>query len=61
MSMKQMEAKYSASVASNDAKSKICTQEAKEKAEAAAKMRKASWFGSNMVSCCVHILNIPLV
>ena len=45
MIMNQMEAKYLASVAPNDTKSKICTQEAEEKAEVAAKRRKASWFG----------------
>ena len=50
MSLKQLEAKYSASQASNEAKSSRRVQEAQEKTEAAAKRRKASYFGTNSVS-----------
>ena len=56
MSIMQLQAKQSASIASNDAKSSRRVQEAKEKAEATAKRRKASWFGSNMVGCHVDIM-----
>ena len=56
MNLKQMEAKFSASQASNEAKSSRRVQEAQEKAEAAAKRRKASYFGSNLVSCRVNII-----
>ena len=51
-----MEAKFSASQASNEAKSSLRGQESQEKAESAAKRRKASYLGSNAVSCCVNIL-----
>ena len=56
MSIRQWQAKQSASIASNDAKSSRHVQEAKEKAEATAKRRKATWFGSNMVGCHVVIM-----
>mmetsp|Transcript_58626 Transcript_58626/g.69936 ORF Transcript_58626/g.69936 Transcript_58626/m.69936 type:complete len:151 (+) Transcript_58626:79-531(+) len=48
MSIRQLQAKQSASIVSNDAKSSRRVQEAKEKVEAGAKRRKATWFGSNM-------------
>ena len=57
MSINQMEAQYTASRASNDAKSGRCVQEAEEKAEAAGKQRKDTWVGSNLVSCCVDIMH----
>ena len=56
MRLRQLEAKHSASIASNDAKYSHRVQEAKEKAEAAAKRRKASYFGSNLVSCRVNFV-----
>ena len=56
MTLKQLEAKYSASQASNEAKSSRRVHEAQEKAEAAAKRRKASYFGTNLVSCHVNFV-----
>ena len=56
MNLKQLEAKFSASQDFNEAKSSSCVQEAQEKAEAAAKRRKASYFGSNLVSCHVNFV-----
>ena len=50
MAVRQMEAKFSASKASNVAKVNNHTREAKEKSESYAKRRKSTYFGSNVVS-----------
>jgi DNA repair exonuclease SbcCD ATPase subunit len=56
LEVKKMEAKFVASEAAHEAKSTRRVAEAHEKTEAIAKRRKASYFGSNMVSCHVFFL-----
>jgi hypothetical protein len=56
LEVKKMEVKFVASEAAQEAKSTRRVADAHEKTEAIAKRRKASYFGSNMVSCHVFFL-----
>ena len=53
--VRQIDGKFLASKASNDAEIKCCIEETYGKAEAHAKRRSASYYGSKMVNC--HVQN----